>query len=349
MALPNVSIIILNWNNWKDTIECIESVFKINYPNFDVILIDNGSTNDSVWQIKQYFSMFNGKKEVVLDDTSLQNLPNMIVLDLNSISAPIKKESGNKSFFFIETKKNLGFSEGNNVGIRLCCENFNPDYVLLLNNDVFVDPNFLKELVEAAETFPNVGFVGPKVYYNNYHGRRDIINFAGADIDFRHGNSVIYGLGQIDEGQLENKKIVDWVQGVCILVKTEVIKDIGLLDPVYFFYWEETDWCVRGKRSHWLSLYAPAALIWHKGGMSSATTMYTFELFYLTRNRLIFMKKNANIKTLILFLFYYFGFEFVKICVSYTIHNNFTLLRMYLIANIKGLIGPALLSYDYPG
>jgi GT2 family glycosyltransferase len=338
MALPKVSIIILNWNNWKDLIECIESVFQINYSNFDVILIDNGSTNDSVWQIKHYFNMPNGKKLPSLDIFPLQSLPNMIVIDLNSISLPIIQESGNKSFFLIETKKNLGFSEGNNVGIRFSCKNLNPDYVLLLNNDVIVDSNFLNELVQAAETMPNVGFTGPKIYYNNYHGRQDIINFAGADIDFKYGTSVIYGIDQIDEGQLDDQKIVDWVQGACILVKNGVIKDIGLLDPEYFFYWEEIDWCIRGKRSNWLSLYAPAALIWHKGGMSSANAEKTFKLFYFTRNRLIFMKKNSNPRMFLIFIFYYFGFEFVKICANYIIQKDFTLLRIYLTANLKALI-----------
>jgi GT2 family glycosyltransferase len=335
MPLPKVSIIILNWNNWRDTIECIKSVYHINYSNYDVILVDNGSTDDSVNRIKQNFNELNEKK---LDHflSALNDPINMIELNLKLLSPPIDSTKENNAIFLIETNKNLGFSEGNNIGLRFCCNNLNPDYVLLLNNDVIVDPDFLNELVEAAERTPDIGFVGPKIYYFNYNGRKDIISFTGASINLIRGWFTVFGTDQQDEGQLNDQKIVDWLQGCCILVKKKVIEDTGILDPVYFFYWEDTDWCIRGKKNKWSSLYVPSAKIWHKGGMSSNNNESTFQVYYFSRNRLIFMRKNSELKIYILFLLYYFGFEFWKLCIFHTLKGNLTSLRTYLKATADG-------------
>jgi len=120
-----VSIVLLNWNGWEETVECLNSLSKINYPNFNVLIVDNGSNDDSVVQIKNYLSINNGKFQKV-------NL--------------------------IENKKNYGFAEGNNIGIKLVIQS-SPDYVLLLNNDTTVDKNFLYELVKVAEENHSVGSV----------------------------------------------------------------------------------------------------------------------------------------------------------------------------------------------
>jgi GT2 family glycosyltransferase len=335
MEYPKVSIIILNWNNWNDTIECIESVYRIKYSNYDVILVDNGSTNDSVKQIKQHFNELDENK---LDHfiSPLDGPKYMAELNLKLLSSPIENSNGKHAIFLIETNKNLGFSEGNNIGIRFCCKNLNPDYILLLNNDVIVDPDFLDELVQAGEKMHEIGFVGPKIYYFDYNGRKDVISFAGASIDLLRGWFMIFGIDQMDNGQLDDQKIVDLLQGSCILVKRKVVKDIGLLDPVYFFYWEDADWCIRGKKYNWSSLYAPAAKIWHKGGKASTGMKNTFQIFYFARNRIIFMRKNSESKKYFIFLLYYFGFEFWKLCVYYTIKGNLGSLRTYLEATAEG-------------
>lgn len=335
MEYPKVSIIILNWNNWNDTIECIESVYQINYSNYDVILVDNGSTNDSVNQIKQHFNEIDEKKSNTVI-FALNNSINMAELNLRLLSPPIDNSNGKHAIFLIETNKNFGFSEGNNIGVRFCCKKLNPDYILLLNNDVIVDPDFLNELVQAGDKIPEIGFVGPKIYYFDYNGRKDVISFAGASIDLIRGWFTIFGIDQVDKGQLDDQKIVDWLQGSCILVKKNVIKDIGILDPVYFFYWEDTDWCIKGKKNNWSSLYAPDAKIWHKGGMASDRNESTFQIYYFARNRIIFMRKNSEPKIYFIFLLYYFGFEFWKLCVYYIIQGNIGSLRTFLQATVEG-------------
>ncbi|MFA5374701.1 MAG: glycosyltransferase family 2 protein [Dehalococcoidia bacterium] len=123
---PKVSIIILNWNRLEDTIECLESLKKIMYPNYDVILIDNGSSGNDAEVLKSKF--------------------------------------GN-DLFLIANDKNYGFSGGTDIGIKYSLENSQPDYILSLNNDTIVEPKFLNRLVEAAESDKSVGIAGPKVYY----------------------------------------------------------------------------------------------------------------------------------------------------------------------------------------
>ena len=122
-----VTIILLNWNGKEDTIECLESLKHITYPNYEILLVDNGSTDGSVECFRERY-------------------PGMEI---------------------IENGENLGFAEGNNVGIRRAMDE-GADYVLLLNNDTVVDPEFLGELVKVGESDPKIGIVGPKIcYYNN--------------------------------------------------------------------------------------------------------------------------------------------------------------------------------------
>src|SRR4030067_3270221 len=110
---PMISIIILNWNGLSDTLECLESVKKIDYPSFEIIVVDNGSTDGSA--------------------TTISRLHPGVVI--------------------IETGKNLGFAEGNNVGIRYALNN-GSEYIFMLNNDTIVDPQIVKSFLEAASLYP---------------------------------------------------------------------------------------------------------------------------------------------------------------------------------------------------
>lgn len=124
---PSVAIIIINWNGADDTIECLESIKKIDYPKHKIFLVDNGSSDDSVLKLRA--------------------LPN-------------------PNFKLIETGKNLGFSGGNNVGIQKALKE-GVDYILLLNNDTMVKSDFLTELVRVGDSDKSIGIVGPKIYYSS--------------------------------------------------------------------------------------------------------------------------------------------------------------------------------------
>ena len=265
--IPQIFILILNWNGKEDTAECLESLKEIDYPNFEIFVIDNHSSDNSVEYLERRY-------------------PNVTI---------------------IENETNFGFAEGNNIGIRRAMDD-GADYVLLLNNDTIVDPNFLTELVDHAERHHNTGFAGPKIYFQNYAGRSDIIYSAGALFDLNKGISSSIGWGEIDQRQYEETREVDSLSGCCLLVRKRLINDVGLLDPAFFTYWEEADWCIRGHKAGYSSLYVPTSIIWHKVVASDSRRVEW--QYYMIRNKFWFLRKNATKKQQISSLCYFLLFQF---------------------------------------
>ncbi|MCC7559623.1 MAG: glycosyltransferase family 2 protein [Methanobacterium sp.] len=293
MSFPRVAIIILNWNGWKDTLECLESVYQIKYPEYDVIVIDNNSEDISIEKIEDYcagkikvdstFFNYQDKNPIKIfkyTNTEVENtkLPQMD--NINSINSQEK-------LTLIKNDKNYGFAWGNNIGIKHALKNLDIEYVLLLNNDTVVDKDFLTELVDVAKNNDNVGFVGPKVYI--YNDKNTLQVAGGAKVDLKHGEVDEIAYHQLDEGQFDHFLEPDYIGGTCILCSREVIEKIGMLDPTYFMYWEDADWCFRGRKHGYKSVYAFKSKIWHKYGASSDTP---FKMYYFTRNRIYFVKKN---------------------------------------------------------
>lgn len=290
---PKVAIIILNWNGKEDTIECLESLKHITYLNYEILLVDNGSTDGSVECLRERY-------------------PEMVI---------------------IENEKNLGFAEGNNVGIRRAMEK-NVDYVLLLNNDTVVDSEFLGELVLNMRSDLKIGFVGPKVYYYDYNGRKDVLNFAGGGINLWKGKTYHIGLNEADIGQYDEAREVDYVEGSCVLVRTYMLKKIGLLNSAYFTYWEENEWCMRGHRVGYKAFFAPKAKIWHKIGASNVGTT---KQYYMARNMFWFMKEYTSKTQYILFLLYFFGYKMWIKCGVHLHQKNMKAVLAFLSGIKDGL------------
>jgi GT2 family glycosyltransferase len=246
MDLPKVAIIILNWNGLADTLACLESLYRMDYPNSEIIVVDNGSVDESVPVIPKRFP----------------------------------------AVTLIENGKNMGFTGGNNVGLRHALAQ-GADYALLLNNDTEVAPDFLRQLVQAMEADPTVGIAGPTIYY---HEQADVIWSAGGAIDWRRGSTRMVGLNERDEGQFgAEPHTVDFVTGCATLVRQAVMEQVGLLDERFFAYYEETEWCVRVRQAGFKIVHVPQAKVWHKiplDGRESSPLVH----YYMTRNRLLFLK-----------------------------------------------------------
>jgi GT2 family glycosyltransferase len=304
---PNVAVIILNWNGWKDTLECLESLYQISYTNFEVIVIDNHSHDESIQKIRKYC---NGKLEVQSQffQYKTDNKPIKIIEITNqendnlekSLTEQSKVSIDSKRLILIKNDENYGFAEGTNIGIRFALKYLKSSYILLLNNDTVVDPEFLDEMIKIGESSKQIGFVGSKTYF---YDRINMIQAAGGgNIDFQHAETPEIGFDQEDDGRYDQLLELDYVGGACLLAKTNVIEKIGVLDTNYYMYWEDVDWCFNGREAGYKSVYAFKSKIWHKYGTSSKGY---FKTYYHNRNRLYFMRKHANKKVYHSFLYYY--------------------------------------------
>ncbi len=289
---PKVSIIILNWNGWKNTLECLESLYQIDYSSFEIILVDNGSKDGSVEKIKEYAD---GKIKVVSKFFQFNTFNKPLCLIKPTSPAQFKKE-----LILIQNKENRGFVEGVNIGLQLA-QKQTTDYMLLLNNDIVVDKKFLSELIDLAEKSPKIGVAGPTIYY---YDRSSTIDFAGEDLTIWK----VKGKEYITKSAKPRE--VDKIEGSCMLIRRSLLDKIGVLYPKFWAYWEETDLCFRAKKAGFKVMYQPKSMVWHKVASSLGGENNSVRQYLLNRNRFLFATRNLNLGNQVKFLVYFFGFEF---------------------------------------
>lgn len=210
--------------------------------------------------------------------------PNHSVIVLDNASTDGSAEAVRARFPAVRVHhltENLGYAGNNNVGIRLAVE-AGADWVLVLNEDTTLDPACFTELMRAAAVDPRIGVVGPMVYHAD---EPTVIQSAGGLLDARW-TSIHAGQNEDDRGQFAAPRDVQWISGCAILVRAEAIRQVGALDERFFYYWEETEWCIRIAKAGWRIVHVPAARIWHKG----VTRHYRpgpSVAYYNTRNRLL--------------------------------------------------------------
>lgn len=342
---PRVSIIILNWNGWKDTIECLESVYQITYPNYDVIVVDNGSENDSLDQIRKYCR---GDTRIQSDFIryQIENKPIQIIeFEEKGIWTTYPNQNLSQSIhscrklILYKNKNNEGFTEGNNIAMRFAIACLDPEYILLLNNDTVVDTNFLTELIQVGQSDENIGFVGPKIYYYDYEGNKNTIQFAGAKQNTWTFRPKHIGYNETDVGQYDQNNDVDYIHGSCLLAKVSMIKLVGMLDSTFISFREENDWGMRGHKEGWKSVYAYRSNVWHKGGGSTKSGKgRSIAIYYMVRNEFLFMKKHAKNYQQFVYLCHFFIRKFwYHIGVFLIYQKNLNATRAYLKGTKDGL------------
>lgn len=222
----------------------------------------------------------------------------IIVVDNASSEPPLLLKEDFPEVQFIFSKKNLGFAGGNNLGIRAS----KGDIVMLINNDTEVDPHFLKPIVDAFNSNPKIGCISSKLIF---HDRGNIIQFAGhAGLHWLTGRGFSRGFGEIDKGQYDDFMICGLAHGAAMALKKEMIEDVGLMYENYFLYYEEVDYCQRIKNNGWLIAYTGKSKVYHKESMSVGKAS-PVKLYYLTRNRLLFLRRNMKgLKRLLALMFY---------------------------------------------
>lgn len=241
-----ISIIILNWNGKKMTEKCLNSLIPQINKNFEIIIVDNASADGSPKYLRKKFPKIK----------------------------------------LVQSKKNLGYAGGNNLGVK----NAKGDYYLILNNDLIVDKNFLKEISKNKD---NADILGVKNYYYN---KKDILWSVGSKINKFTMKAHLIGNKEKDSGQYDKNFIPPQVTGSAMLINKKVIDKIGFLDESYFAYYEETEWQTRAKRSGFSINWIPTAKLWHKVGFSTGGGRTPLSAYYLIRNRGFFIQKWAKWK-----------------------------------------------------
>jgi GT2 family glycosyltransferase len=246
-TFPRVAIVIVIWNGRDDTLECLSSFRADPYPNREILVVDNGSSDDSVAAIRAQF-------------------PEVVIL---------------------QTGQNLGFTGGNNVGIRHALES-GVDYVYLINNDTLVEPDALEKLVEAAEADPGAGLLAPVIH--DFDPPRAIW-FAGSTLDLRRGAAWHDNARQ--PSREESPYEVPWATGCAMLIRARLLREIGGFDDRYFLSWEDVDLSVRVRNAGQRLMVVPRARIYHKGGQSGKN-MNGIYGYYTVRNSLLLASKHSG-------------------------------------------------------
>ena len=210
-----------------------------------------------------------------------------IVLDNHSTDGSVEAIArAFPSVEIIELVDNGGYAGNNNVGIAAAMTS-GADWVLVLNEDTVLAADCLEHLVAVGESDPSIGIVGPMVYH---HDEPEVIQSAGG-VFGPYWDSIHLCKDEPDRGQIQDPHSVDWISGCAIMVRRDVIEQVGMIDARYFYYWEETEWCLRASRGGWKIVHVPRAKIWHKGVQRDYSPSPSVT-YFATRNRLLTLSKH---------------------------------------------------------
>lgn len=285
--LPMVSIITVNYNQAAVTCEFLESIQKITYPSYEVIVVDNASPTEDPSSIKENYSFVR----------------------------------------FFKSEINLGFAGGNNIGVR----ESKGDYLLFINNDTEVEPGFLEPMIEKFQEDNSIGMMSPKI---RFHHTPDTIQYAGyTPMSPYTMRQHLIGYRQIDKGQFDDPGYTYSIHGAAMLVPRKVIKEVGMMTEVYFLYYEEHDWCARIKKAGYNVFYQPKALVYHKESISTGKES-PLKIYYISRNRIVYAKRNSFGMTLIINFAYFNLISFPKALVKYLVVGKFDLMK----SSVKAIV-----------
>jgi len=267
-------IVLLNWNGWQDTINCIASIYENVYEPFNIVLLDNHSSDESVEKIQKYLQGMSIKYSYVNEN------------DLDKVLE--------KSFIFIQNNGNYGFAKGINVGLKYCLSQKDCDDIWLLNTDAIIDKNTQKELKESLYQKNKNAFSGSVIrYYEN----PDVIQTIGggrfypilANGKLFYKNSDISILDSIEFDRDVEK--LDYIMGASILIKKKALEDIGLFDENFFLYAEELDLCKRAKKKGWCLAVSRNSFIYHKDSASTKDKKGMY-FYLLNKSNAYYVKKH---------------------------------------------------------
>jgi GT2 family glycosyltransferase len=295
--MSRVYIILVNWNGWRDTIECLESLFRLNYPDFKVIVCDNASQDNSMDRIVDWArgSLEAGCSNPELRQLSLPPCAKPIPLLKILPGETLDLSTRNERLILLEAGSNLGFAGANNLGLRLALHSGDIDYAWLLNNDTVVKPDALSALVQRMQQAHDAGICGSTLLH--YDDPKVVQALGGSTYSSWTARMGYIGQGIACDALLPGRVVenrMKYVAGASMLVSRSLLQQIGLMNEKYFLYFEELDWATRA-RGRFSLVYSPASLVYHKSGAATgsselARNRSTLTEFYSTRSRILFTR-----------------------------------------------------------
>lgn len=262
-----------------------------------------------------HLSTYSNHKVIVLDNRS----------DDGSVEAIRVKYP---SVQILELEENLGYAGNNNAGIEQALK-MGANWVYVLNEDTILDEECLTQLVAVGERDCAIGILGPMVYH---HEEPEVIQTAGGKFGQRW-DAYHLSVDEKDNGQYKDPHQVDWISGCGIMVRREVIEQVGMIDERYFYFWEETEWCLRAGKKGWKVMHVPRAKLWHKGVQFDHQPKPSVT-YYATRNRLLTLAKHhAPLSA----WFYAWG-QMIRTLTSWTIRPKWRSKREHRNAMWRGLV-----------
>jgi GT2 family glycosyltransferase len=288
-ATARVAPVIVNWNGWEDTLDCVRSLLGATWPAIDIVIVENGSSNDS-WSRLVDFCVHEG-----LDHRTVTcNEKGMLA---QSPEPPPESLINGKRVHLLHSPVNLGLCRGTNLGmdyaIRCGC-----DYLVMLNNDTVCTPGFLEPLVQTASGAERAGLVGGLIARWE---QQDSVWWAGGVFDsFLETQRIGDGRPVADylDGPVRE---TEWISGCMTLMASAVFQRLGGLDESFFIWSEEWDQSLRARAAGYRLYINPASLIYHKVGRSLGV-MKPLSYYYGTRNRLLLKKKHLPLWRRALFM-----------------------------------------------
>lgn len=255
MKFPSVSIVLIHYASASNLASCLKSLEAISYGGEWRVVIVNNQAKEPV---------------------------------------PTPPQALRDRVDVVELSENRGFTGGNNAGMQFALEKNQSAYVVLLNDDTTVDPNFLTPLINRLETEPKNGAAVSKIYFSpgrEFHAKSyesddqgNILWYAGGCIDWKEVVAWHRGVDERDLGQYDTPEETGFATGCCVAYKAEALREVGMFDEAFFLYWEDVELSLRLKKRGWRVWYEPESVIWHMNAGSSGSGSSLHE-YYQTRNR----------------------------------------------------------------
>jgi GT2 family glycosyltransferase len=306
-ARDGVYVVLVNWNGWRDTIECLESLFRSRYsPSFRVVVCDNASTDGSLDKIRDWATGRVKVERNAGDALAMFVLPPVakpiphVVRSRIEAEQPAAVGSADALLTLIDVGVNLGFAGGCNVGMRYALRDAGCGYVWLLNNDTVVDPDALNAVVRRLRARPDAGQCGSRILS---FSAPSLVQARGGERYNRWlASSRPIGAGRpaaehVDAATVERD--MSYVAGASLCVTRAFIEQVGLLDESYFLYGEELDWLARA-RGRFALAYAHDSIVYHKEGSTigssrDGASRSALSDYYMVRSRVRFTWKHARL------------------------------------------------------